>query len=95
MFFCNCPSASSLNCPAQFGQFVIVKLDHMRTDDFIADGRVDEIDSGIDAFCDDSGGRFMFHFSEIGDPEDLDAINFLEDERSKKAFQEDKKWLDW
>ena len=42
-----------------------------------------------------SSQRYVFHFSEIGDPSDLDAINFLEDERSKRAFQEDKKWLDW
>ena len=49
----------------------------------------------VDAFCDDSGGRFVFHFSEIGDPKDLDAINFLLDERTKKAFAEDKKWIDW
>ena len=49
----------------------------------------------VDAFCDDSDGRFVFHFSEIGDPADLDAINFLEDDRSKKAFTEDKNWLDW
>jgi len=49
----------------------------------------------VDAFCDDSDGRFVFHFSEIGDPKDLDAINFLLDERTKKAFAEDKKWIDW
>jgi len=49
----------------------------------------------VDAFCDDSSGRFVFHFSEIGDPAELDAINFLLDPRSQKAFQEDKKWLDW
>jgi len=49
----------------------------------------------VDAFCDDSGGRYVFHFSEIGDPADLDAINFLADPRSRKAFEEDKKWLDW
>jgi len=49
----------------------------------------------VDAFCNDISGRFVFHFSEIGDPKELDAINFLEDNRSKKAFQEDKKWLDW
>jgi len=49
----------------------------------------------VDAFCDDSDGRFVFHFSEIGNPNTLDAINFLEDERSQNAFLEDRKWLDW
>lgn len=49
----------------------------------------------VDAFCDDTSGRFVFHFSEIGDASKLDAVNFLQDERSQKAFAEDKKWLDW
>ena len=49
----------------------------------------------VDAFCDDSDMRFVFHFSEIGDPADLDAISFLADPRSRRAFEEDKKWLDW
>jgi hypothetical protein len=50
----------------------------------------------VDAFCDRGiNGRFVFHFSEIGDVTKLDAINFLEDKRSQKAFTEDKKWLDW
>ena len=49
----------------------------------------------VDAFCHSSNGRFVFHFSEIGDPSELNAINFLQDERSQKAFAEDKKWLDW
>ena len=49
----------------------------------------------VDAFCDPSTGRYVFHFSEIGDPSELDAINFLQDPRSQKAFAEDKKWIDW
>ncbi len=49
----------------------------------------------VDAFCDPSKGRHVFHFSEIGDPSELDAINFLADERSRRAFEEDKKWIDW
>lgn len=48
-----------------------------------------------DAFVDASKGRYVFHYSEIGDVDDLDCISFLEDERSQKAFQEDKNWLDW
>ena len=49
----------------------------------------------VDCFCDTSTGRYVFHFSEIGDLAELDAINFLADKRSQKAFREDKKWLDW
>lgn len=49
----------------------------------------------VDAFCDESSGRFVFHFSEIGDASQLNAVNFLADERSQKAFAEDKKWIDW
>lgn len=49
----------------------------------------------VDAFCDESSGRFIFHFSEIGDPAELDAVNFLKNERTQKAFAEDKKWIDW
>lgn len=49
----------------------------------------------VDAFCDTSTDRYVFHFSEIGPSETLDAIDFLRDERSQKAFREDKKWLDW
>jgi len=49
----------------------------------------------VDAFCDESSGRYVFHFSEIGDADELDAISFLADTRSQKAFEEDKKWLEW
>jgi len=49
----------------------------------------------VDCFADESTGRFVFHYSEIDSFENLDAINFMYDERSQKAFQEDKKWIDW
>ena len=49
----------------------------------------------VDCFCDTSTGRYVFHFSEIGDPRVLNVLNFLADKRSQRAFQEDKKWLDW
>ena len=49
----------------------------------------------VDMFCDTSGHRYVFHFSEIGHAEILNAINFLEDERSQKAFKEDRKWIEW
>jgi len=50
----------------------------------------------VDAFCDDSTGRFVF--SAKDNPRDisgLNAVEFLKDERSQKAFEEDKRWLDW
>lgn len=49
----------------------------------------------VNCFADTITGRYVFHFSEIGDPNKLNAINFLKDKRSQRAFQEDKKWLDW
>lgn len=54
----------------------------------------------VDVFCDDSTGRYVFHWSEmLGGPDKsiskLNAITFLEDKRSQRAFREDKKWLDW
>ncbi len=49
----------------------------------------------VDCFADTSTGRYVFHYSEIESFEDLDAINFLYDRRSQKAFNEDKKWIDW
>ena len=54
----------------------------------------------VDAFFDDSKGRYVFHWSEMLKSSDkskskLTAITFLEDQRSQRAFKEDKKWLDW
>jgi len=54
----------------------------------------------VDCFCDESTGRYIFHWSEILNSPDkskgeLNAITFLEDKRSQKAFKEDRKWLDW
>jgi hypothetical protein len=49
----------------------------------------------VDCFADASTGRYVFHFSEIGPAHSLDAIQFLSDPRSQKAFLEDKKHIDW
>ena len=50
----------------------------------------------VDAFCDESTGRYVFSWTEIVfDKDDLDAISFLEDHRAQNAFEEDKRWLDW
>ena len=50
----------------------------------------------VDCFCDEKCDRFIFRWIEIA--EDLmkyDAVSFLEDERVQKAFEEDKKWIEW
>lgn len=53
-------------------------------------------DFEVDAFVDDSKGRYVFNWKEIvKDKNKLNAISFLKDGRTKKAFKEDKKWLDW
>jgi len=49
----------------------------------------------VDLFCDDSTGRFVFHWSELDSPENIDAIKMVNSEQGKKAFAEDKKWIDW
>lgn len=54
----------------------------------------------VDAFCRKTGDRTIsFHWSEMVDSEfDLqkyDAISFIEHEKVKAAFTEDKRWLDW
>jgi hypothetical protein len=58
----------------------------------------------VDCFCDESTGRFVFHSSELfkkeeGKEEDqlknLDAITFLAEEKTQKAFREDVNGLDW
>ena len=50
----------------------------------------------VNAFVDASSGRYVFSFSEIEDPTELDAISFLQDQRTQKDFIEnrDRKWLD-
>lgn len=54
----------------------------------------------VDAFVDSTNGRYVFHWSEMLDSPDksiskLNAITFLKDKRSQRAFKEDKKWLNW
>jgi len=53
----------------------------------------------VDAFCRSTDNRYSFHWSELVDNEDelanYDAIQFLSDPRTQRAFKEDKKWLDW
>ena len=53
----------------------------------------------VDAFCRATDTRYVFHWSELVDNEDdlkyYDAIEMLADPRTQRAFQEDRKWLDW
>ncbi len=53
----------------------------------------------VDCFCDPSSGRYVFHWSEmVENEEDLqnyDAVSFIYDPRVQRAFEEDKKWIDW
>jgi len=53
----------------------------------------------VDAFCRATDNRYAFHWSELVDTEEelqnYDAISFLGDSRTQRAFREDKKWLDW
>ena len=53
----------------------------------------------VDCFCDPSTGRYSFHWSELVEKEDdlaaFDQFKFMADPRTRRAFDEDKKWLDW
>jgi nucleoside 2-deoxyribosyltransferase len=49
----------------------------------------------VDDFTDDRSGRFVFHYSELGSLEQLDAISFLKHDKARQAFVEDKKMIDW
>ena len=59
----------------------------------------------VDCFCDTSLGRFVFHWSEFFGPVteeeaekrkyEWNAQTFLLQEKTQRAFAEDKKWLDW
>lgn len=50
----------------------------------------------VDCFCDESTGRYCFrwtdHFEKI---EDANVFSFLSLPEARKAFEEDKKYLDW
>jgi len=53
----------------------------------------------VDAFCRSTDKRYAFHWSEFVDNEaelqQYDALSFVNDPRVRRAFVEDKKWLDW
>ncbi|MCK5386789.1 MAG: hypothetical protein KAJ39_06365 [Gammaproteobacteria bacterium] len=57
----------------------------------------------VDSFCNEDGGRVSFDWNELTDImrkegtniKDMDAIDMMSHWRVKKAFEEDKKWIDW
>ena len=51
----------------------------------------------VDCFCDGDTGKYVFYFPEIvgKHPEEWNAIRFVSQPQVKRAFEEDKKWLDW
>lgn len=49
----------------------------------------------VDAFCDSSTGRYVFSFAELPEIENYNAMTVLETAQVKRAFAEDKKWIDW
>lgn len=50
----------------------------------------------VDAFCDTSAGRFVFSFDQLpANISEHNAISIFNFPPVNRAFQEDKKWLDW
>ena len=53
----------------------------------------------VDCFCENRAGRYVFRWPELVDKEEdlknYDAKSFIDDPRVRRAFKEDKKWLDW
>ena len=53
----------------------------------------------VDCFCDPSSGRYVFHWTEFVNTEEelqkYDALSFLADHRTQRAFREDKGYIDW
>lgn len=50
----------------------------------------------VDAFCEERKDRYVFSWRSLGKKlKEWDAITFLKTKEAQKAFQEDKKWLDW
>lgn len=49
----------------------------------------------VDDFTDDSKGRYVFSYRELGDIQQWNARTFLQLEQAQKAFREDRKWINW
>ena len=49
----------------------------------------------IDCFCEPREGRFIFSFDKLPNLNVHNGITIMEIEEVQKAFQEDKKWIEW
>jgi nucleoside 2-deoxyribosyltransferase len=51
----------------------------------------------VDLFCESSGDRYVyvFDYREIENYQNMNGIAFMKQPRTIRAFQEDKKWIDW
>ena len=50
----------------------------------------------VDCFCDESTGRYCFKWTDYFEKiEDANVFSFLSLPDARKAFEEDKKWIDW
>jgi hypothetical protein len=49
----------------------------------------------VDAFCEEREGRTIFSFADVPNAGSHNGITMLQEPIVQKAFQEDKKWLDW
>jgi hypothetical protein len=49
----------------------------------------------VDCFCSADGRRTVFNFKQLKYDVKRDNISIRQEEIVKKAFEEDKKWLDW
>lgn len=54
-----------------------------------------ELGHEVDDFTDSKSGRFVFSFSQISGVENMNAETALSELMVKRAFLEDKKWIDW
>lgn len=49
----------------------------------------------VDLFCDELSGRYVFDYRELKNYQNMHAITFLQQPKVRRAFKEDKKWIDW
>jgi hypothetical protein len=53
----------------------------------------------VDCFCEKQSGRYVFYWLDLVNKENElgnhDAKSFIDDPRVKRAFREEKNWLDW
>ncbi len=50
----------------------------------------------VDCFCDESMGRYCFRWMDYFEKiEDVDLFSFLALPQARKAFEEDRRYLDW